>query len=67
MMPTENTSVRKSSCLPSTISGAMYAGDPSSWPVTVIRSRSSTCAMPKSISFSRPSLRTITFSGFTSR
>ncbi len=67
MIPTEKTSVRKSSGLPSMISGAMYAGEPSSWPVTVIRWKSRTCAIPKSISLMRPSFRIITFSGFTSR
>ncbi len=46
----------------------MYAGEPTSAPVTVIRSPgSSTRAMPKSISFRTPSSRTITFSGLRSR
>ena len=45
----------------------MYAGEPSSCPVTVMRSRSITWAMPKSVSFSTPSFRIITFSGLMSR
>ncbi len=67
MIPTEKTSVRKSSGLPSMSSGAMYAGEPRSCPVTVMRCRSTTCAMPKSMSLRTPSLRIMTFSGLTSR
>ena len=36
MIPTEKTSVRKSRGLPSMISGALYAGEPTSEPVSVI-------------------------------
>ncbi len=50
------------------ISGAMCAGEPTSAPVIVIRSsRSTIFAIPKSISLSTPSSRTIAFSGFRSR
>ena len=66
-MPTAKTSVRKSSGRPSTCSGAMYAGEPRSCPVTVMRSLSTICAMPKSMSLMSPSSRIMTFSGFTSR
>ena len=45
----------------------MYAGEPSSWPVTVSRSRSTMCEIPKSISFTTPSDRIMMFSGLTSR
>ena len=45
----------------------MYAGEPRSGPVAVMRSLSTTCAMPKSHSTTVPSSRIITFSGLMSR
>ncbi len=67
-MPSAKTSVRKSMGRPSTCSGAMWAGEPISDPVIVMRSsRSMICAIPKSISLMAPSERIITFSGLTSR
>ena len=68
MMPSEKTSASAPASRPSMISGAMWAGEPTSAPVIVIRSSvSRSLAMPKSISLSTPSSRTMTFSGFRSR
>lgn len=68
MMPTLKTSAVGPASRPSMISGAMCAGEPTSVPVTVIRSSMSISrAMPKSMSLRTPSSRTMTFSGLRSR
>src|SRR5207244_1531110 len=68
MVPKEKRSLRGSAGLPSMVSGARCAGEPRMLPVMVNFSPgSSRAAMPKSVSFTTPSSRTMTFSGFTSR
>ena len=70
MVPSEKRSLRSSASFPSTISGAMWLGDPTSAPVMVMRSSEARMrAMPKSVSLTavRSPSWTITFSGFRSR
>ncbi|GAO05230.1 hypothetical protein PSR1_04139 [Anaeromyxobacter sp. PSR-1] len=70
MVPSENTSLRASASWPSTISGAMWCGEPTSAPVMVMRSSEARIrAMPKSASFTEggSSSWTSTFSGLRSR
>ncbi len=52
---------------PSTRSGAMNAGEPTIIPLVVRRGSSMAWAMPKSVSFTRPSGATRMFAGLTSR
>ena len=68
MVPKEKRSARGSAGFPSMVSGARCAGDPRMLPVTVnFSSGSSSAAMPKSVSFTTPSSRTMMFSGLRSR
>jgi hypothetical protein len=53
--------------LPIATSGAMYAGEPSTRPALVIGASATLRAMPKSVSFTRPSSAMSTLPGFTSR
>ena len=52
---------------PLTISGAMYDGEPTSSPVPVIVSSPAARAIPKSVSFTRPSCPSRMLPGLTSR
>ena len=52
---------------PLMISGAMYDGDPTSSPVPVMVSSPAARAMPKSVSFTRPSVPSRMLPGLTSR
>lgn len=66
--PSDHRSAAGPGLCPRARSGEMYEGAPTSMPVEVIEGSPSTCAIPKSVSTTRPSSPSMsTLDGFTSR